>query len=85
MSEGPAPPPPDRARSGAYDDPAVAEAVTRLGAEFAGRIRLRRIVRTVVVARHDLSGSPGPAMPELVERLARERLRATTGRADVTG
>lgn len=57
------------------DDPVVAGAIARLGTEFAGRVRRGRLVRTVVLARHDLAGSPGPALPELVERLARERLR----------
>ncbi|MBW0089892.1 hypothetical protein I4I73_13365 [Pseudonocardia sp. KRD-184] len=71
--------PPGRTRSSAYDDPAVAAAVARLGAESAGRVRMRRILRTVVPARHDLARSPGPALPELVERLARERVRAATG------
>lgn len=57
------------------DDCAVSAAVARLGAEFGGRIRPGRIARAVTVACRELAGSPRPALPELVERLARERLR----------
>lgn len=64
---------------GVPGDTAVAAAIDRLDTEFAGRIRRRRIARTVLLARHDLAGSPAPALPELVERLARERLRQATG------
>jgi hypothetical protein len=54
-------------------DEAVASAIARLTVEFAGRSSPP--IRPVVVAcRRDLAGSPPGALPELVERLARQRL-----------
>ncbi|MDT0278117.1 three-helix bundle dimerization domain-containing protein [Blastococcus goldschmidtiae] len=55
-------------------DPAVEQAVDRLRAEYAGRVRPQLVVRVVRESRRDLGGSPVGAMPELVERLARYRL-----------
>jgi hypothetical protein len=56
-------------------DPSVRAAIARLRQEFpelgCGPIRL--VVRT---CREELRGSPESALPELVERLARQRLRA---------
>ena len=56
-------------------DPSIRSAITRLRQEFpelgSGPIRL--VVRT---CREELRGSPESALPELVERLARQRLRA---------
>lgn len=57
-----------------HHDPAVAAAITRLSAEFAENMRSAVISRVVVGSRRDLSGAPAPALPELVERLARQRL-----------
>ena len=57
-------------------DPAVAAAVARLAPEFADQLRPKVIVRVVRDCRRDLGGSPVGAMPELVERLARYRLKA---------
>jgi hypothetical protein len=55
------------------DDPAVAAATTRLGSELRlPRLLVHRVVRA---CRRDLAGAPPGALPELVERLARERLR----------
>ena len=55
-------------------DLSVRSATTRLSLEFPelspGSIRL--VVRT---CREELRGSPADALPELVERLARQRLR----------
>lgn len=55
-------------------DLSVRSATARLAMEFpdlsAGSIRL--VVRT---CREELRGSPTDALPELVERLARQRLR----------
>jgi hypothetical protein len=56
-------------------DPSVDQAVARLAEEFRDRLRPQLIVRVVRNCRRDLGGSPVGAMPELVERLARYRLR----------
>ena len=59
----------------AVPDPSVRSALTRLSAEFPelGRKSIVLVVRT---CREELRGSPNDALPELVERLARQRLRA---------
>jgi hypothetical protein len=56
-------------------DPAISSAIPRLSAEFphVGRRSIGLVVRT---CRQELRGSPTDALPELVERLARQRLRA---------
>ena len=56
-------------------DPAISAAIPRLSAEFpdVGRRSIGLVVRT---CREELRGSPTDALPELVERLARQRLRA---------
>jgi hypothetical protein len=56
------------------DDPAVDQAVARLADEFHQRLRPQVIGTVVRNCRRDLSGVPATALPELVERLARERL-----------
>lgn len=56
-------------------DPSVSSALTRLAVEFPG-LRRRSIVLVVRTAREELRGSPDGALPELVERLARQRLGA---------
>ena len=61
-------------------DPAVAGAIARLSAEFAENVRPAVISRVVVGSRRDLSGAPDPALPELVERLARQRLFQSAAR-----
>jgi hypothetical protein len=56
-------------------DASVRSALTRLTAEFPelGRGSIGLVVRT---CREELRGSPDGALPELVERLARQRLKA---------
>jgi hypothetical protein len=65
-----------------HQDHAVAAAIGRLSAEFADVVRVPIISRVVLASRRDLSGVPDPALPELVERLARQRLLQS--RADAT-
>jgi len=48
--------------------------VERLFAEFSHRSSLTDIADTVTECRAQLSGAPAPALPELIERLARLRL-----------
>jgi hypothetical protein len=57
-------------------DPSVRSAVARLRQEFpdVGRGSIVLVVRT---CREELRGSPDGALPELVERLARQRLRVS--------
>ena len=57
-----------------HHDPTLAGAIARLSIEFADNVPAPVISRVVVRSRRDLSGVPGPALPELVERLARQRL-----------
>ena len=56
-------------------DPSVRSAFTRLTAEFP-ELGASSIVLVVRTCREELRGSPNDALPELVERLARQRLRA---------
>jgi hypothetical protein len=53
---------------------ATAAAVARLSAEFPAR-RVAVVSRTVDECRRDLDGAPPGALPELLERLARQRLQ----------
>jgi hypothetical protein len=53
---------------------AVTPAVARLAREFAGRVPHPVVARVVRECRADLSGVPAGAVPELLERLARQRL-----------
>ena len=55
-------------------DPSVRSAVARLSAEFP-ELGHGSIVLVVRTCREELRGSPADALPELVERLARQRLR----------
>jgi hypothetical protein len=54
----------------------LADVTERLFREFEPRVSLRTIVTTVRQCRSDLerAGNPQPALPELIERLARQRL-----------
>ena len=53
----------------------LVEAVRRLDREFGGNVH-RGVIRTVVQTSHDELDCPSTeALPELLERLARERLR----------
>jgi len=57
-------------------DPSVRGAVLRLADEFPN-VGARSIVVVVNTCREELRGSPDGALPELVERLARQRLQVT--------
>ena len=57
-------------------DTSVRSATTRLAEEFP-QLSSRSIVLVVRTAREELRGSPNDALPELVERLARQRLRVS--------
>jgi hypothetical protein len=59
----------------AVSDLSVRSALTRLSAEFP-ELGHGSIVLVVNTCREQLRGSPNDALPELVERLARQRLRA---------
>lgn len=63
------------------DDALVNAAMSRLTSEFLGQIQPSRIGHVVLACRRELQGSPRPALPELVERLARQRLLETAGRS----
>ena len=62
------------ALAGGPHEAAVLEAITRLTAEFASEYPPSKVGRAVLGSRRDLSGVPGGALPELLERLARQRL-----------
>jgi len=55
-------------------DLSVGSASARLAQEFP-ELSPRSIVLVVRTCREELRGSPNDALPELVERLARQRLR----------
>jgi hypothetical protein len=57
-------------------DLSVRSATTRLAQEFP-QLNPRSIVLVVRTCREELRGSPTDALPELVERLARQRLRVS--------
>ncbi len=59
----------------------VVDVTERLMAEFEDRLGLDQISEVVRVCRKDLAGTPDEALPELVERLARQRLLDRTSRA----
>ena len=59
----------------ASTDPSVRSAILRLSREFPGMgPSISLVVRT---CREELRGSPTDALPELVERLARQPLRVS--------
>lgn len=53
----------------------IDEAIERLALEFAGQVSARTVAAVVRLSRHDLDSCPLAALPELTERLARQRLR----------
>ncbi|XVV01262.1 hypothetical protein ACQPW3_28115 [Actinosynnema sp. CA-248983] len=58
-------------------DPLVKDTVTRLAAEFGGRVPRRVVLTTVTGARRDLEGQIVPeAFAEMLHRLAHHRLGA---------
>jgi hypothetical protein len=65
---------PDTAVLCTLPDDSVDLAVRRLSDEFRDRLGAQYVRRIVQLAREDLSGVPVGAVPELVERLARQRL-----------
>jgi hypothetical protein len=60
-----------------HHDVSLADITERLMTEFNDRVPVSTISRIVLECRHDLQGSPVLALPELVERLARQRLLQT--------
>ncbi|GEL20385.1 three-helix bundle dimerization domain-containing protein [Pseudonocardia asaccharolytica] len=70
------------APGGAYACPqhdlAVQGAIERLASEFSHRACRKTVSHVVCGSRHDLDTSPVHALPELVERLARQRLLQLT-------
>lgn len=60
------------------DSYCYADVIERLFREFEGSIPLPVIVEVTHVCRQQLSGSPATAMPELLERLVRQRLHDMT-------
>ena len=54
---------------------ALASVTRRLYADFQPDITLADVCTTVLQCRHDLDVATDPGLPELVERLARQRLR----------
>ena len=61
-------------RPGTDRDEWMDATVRRLSDEFRDQLEQWYVRRTVQQARADLSGVPADAIPELVERLARQRL-----------
>jgi hypothetical protein len=57
----------------------VIDVTERLMAEFEDRLDLSVISRVVSGCRRDLEGTPAGPMPELLERLARQRLLDVAG------
>jgi hypothetical protein len=56
------------------DELLVFGVVERLREEFEPEINRETVVDVVRQCHHELQGIPAPALPELVERLARQRL-----------
>ncbi len=63
----------------------LADVVDRLFAEFDSRLALPVISGTVLRCRRELDIAAEAALPELVERLARQRLRDIAGGAPEAG
>ena len=57
----------------------VIDVTERLMAEFEDRLGLQVISGVVNTCRRDLQGTPSGPMPELLERLARQRLLDLVG------
>ena len=68
------------APAAARTDPATAAVISRLTPEFREQPGPRTVERIVLQARHDLDDLHPQALPELLERLARQRLLETAGR-----
>lgn len=61
----------------------VIDVTERLMAEFEDRLGLQVISGVVNACRRDLQGTPSGPMPELLERLARQRLQDLVGSTPV--
>lgn len=59
--------------------PSHADTVERLLADFEAQLPLPAVVAVVQRCRHELDTAPRPALAELVERLAGQRLHDLTG------
>ena len=68
------------APAAARTDPAAAPVIGRLTPEFREQPGPRTVERIVLQAHHDLDDMHPPALPELWERLARQRLLESAGR-----
>ena len=55
-------------------DPVIDDAIERLVFEFAGRVSPQTVAAVVRRSRNDLDSCPPAALPELTERLARQRV-----------
>ncbi len=55
-------------------DPVIDDAIERLVYEFAGQVSARTVAAIVHLSRHDLDSCRPGTLPELTERLARQRL-----------
>jgi hypothetical protein len=69
-----------RAAARTQTDPTVADVINRLTPEFLEQTGPLTIARVVLQARHDLDEPHPLALPELLERLARQRLLDTAAR-----
>jgi hypothetical protein len=70
-----------RAQNHEIDAVSDIDVTRRLFSEFGDDVPVGLIAATVRRCRRDLAGSPHPALPELVERLARQRLSDGSARA----
>jgi hypothetical protein len=61
-----------------HHEVSLADITERLMVEFGDRVSVSTISAIVLECRHDLQGCPVLALPELVERHARQRLLQTS-------
>jgi hypothetical protein len=59
------------------EEPCLTDTTDRLIVEFGGEVDVAAIGRVVLSCREELRGAPAGALPELIERLARQRLLST--------
>jgi hypothetical protein len=57
-----------------FENQSISHTVDRLCAEFDARFTRADVTRVLLRGVRDLAGSPAGALPELSERLARQRL-----------
>jgi len=58
-------------------DRSLADVTERLMSEFGAHVDVSAVSQIVLHSRHDLAGAPNGAMPDLLERPARQRLLQT--------